>query len=149
MLPDFHFEKHEKGTILGKIYETSFSLFYYEYPILYKLHNYSGIKVLDIKDIASMKVSAITDRGFKRDFIDLYFICYKEKILTLQEAIKLYDKKFEFLGQNVIPVLMSLVYFEDAEDDEMPQMIKPVKWSDVKKYFIEEQRKIAKVLLEE
>jgi len=149
LLPDFHFEKHEEGTILGKIYETKFSLFYYEYPILYKLHNYSGIKVLDIKDIASMKVAAITDRGYKRDFIDLYFICYKEKILTMHEAIRLYDKKFKLPGKNIIAVLMSLVYFVDAEDSEMSEMIKPVKWSEVKKYFIEEQRKIAKKLLEE
>jgi len=148
LIPDFRIKQQKERTIIGEIYETSFSLFYYEYPILYKLHNYRGIKVLDIKDIASMKISAIRDRGLKRDFIDLYFICCKEKILTVKKAIKLFNKKFNTHDENIITILMSLVYFDDAEDSEMPEMIKPVKWSEVKKYFVEEQRKITKELIE-
>ena len=67
----------------------------------------------------------------------------------MKEAITLFNKKFNTYDEDIITVLMSLVYFDDAEDSEMSEMIKPVKWSEVKKYFIEEQRKIAKKLLEE
>lgn len=53
--------------------------------------------------------------------------------MTLDEILKLYDKKFGLLKQNKIHILKSLVYFEDAEDESLPLMLKPVKWEEVKK----------------
>ncbi len=147
-VPDFSLERKSWGTILGYMGETRFSLFYYNYPLLFKTRRFFGIDIADIKDIAPMKISAIADRGTKRDFIDLYFIFAKTKILTLKEALVLYDKKFRALGQNRIHILKSLVYFEDAENDKLPQMIRPVKWSSIKRFFISEQQKIAKEILE-
>lgn len=75
---------------------------------------------------------------------------FDEEILVQQikEALILYDKKFRSLRQNKIHVLKSLVYFGDAEKDKLPQMIKKVTWSSVKKFFISEQHKIAKEILE-
>ena len=100
----------------------------------------------DIKDIAVMKINAISQRGKKRDFVDLYFIL-NENILTLKKIFNLYDKKHKLLKQNLFILIKSLAYFDNAEQDEIPEMIKPVNWSQVKKYFIEEQRKIAEALL--
>lgn len=147
-LPNFSLERRSWGTILGYLGETRFSLFFYNYPLLFKTHQFSGIDIADIKDIAPMKIAAIADRGTKRDFIDLYFIFAKAKTLTLKEALDLYDKKFKTLRQNKIHILKSLVYFQDAEKDKLPQMIKPVKWLSIKKFFISEQHKIAKEILE-
>ena len=100
----------------------------------------------DIKDIAVMKINAISQRGKKRDFVDLYFIL-NENILTLKKIFNLYDKKYKLLKKNLFILIKSLAYFDNAEQDEIPEMIKPVNWSQVKKYFIEEQRKIAEALL--
>ena len=100
----------------------------------------------DIKDIAVMKINAISQRGKKRDFVDLYFIL-NENILTLKKIFNLYDKKYKLLKQNLFILIKNLAYFDNAEQDEIPEMIKPVNWSQVKKYFIEEQRKIAEALL--
>jgi hypothetical protein len=147
IMPDFHLERKSWGTILGYLGESRFSLFFYNYPLLFKTQQLLGVDIADIKDIAPMKIAAIADRGTKRDFIDLYFIFTKTKILTLKEALALYDKKFKSLQQNKIHILKSLVYFEDAERDKLPQMIKQVRWSSVKEFFINEQRKIAKELL--
>ncbi len=148
VLPDFNLERKAWGTILGYLGETRFSLFFYNYPLLFKTHQLGGVNIADIKDIAPMKITAIADRGTKRDFIDLYFIFAKTKILTLKEALDLYDKKFKALGQNKIHILKSLVYFEDAERDKLPQMIRPLRWSSVKKFFISEQQKITKEILD-
>ena len=38
--------------------------------------------------------------------------------------------------------MKSLVYFEDAESDEMPKMLKKADWEDIKKYFEDEVRKV-------
>jgi len=115
--------------------------------LLFKKMNFSGINIADPRDIAAMKIAALSDRGTKRDFVDLYFIFAEEKIITLPETLKLYDKKFKTLRQNKIHIIKSLSYFEDAEKDEMPKMIKPVNWKKVKEYFITEQKKIANELI--
>ncbi len=133
LIPDFELERMEWGTILGRIKKIRFSLFFYSYPLLFKTRDFSGIKIADIKDIASMKIAAFSDRGTKRDFIDLYFITEKEKTLSLMEILELYDKKFKLLKQNRIHIFKSLCYFDDAEKGKMPKMIKDVSWKEVKK----------------
>lgn len=147
LMPDFQLERKEWRTILGYIKESRFSLFFYSYPLLFKTNNFLGANIADIKDIAAMKIAAISDRGVKKDFIDLYFILEKEKILSLENALELYDKKFETLKQNKLHILKSLQYFVDAEESEMPKMIKPVSWLDVKSFFQKEVKVLSKELL--
>ena len=147
MLPDFRLERQEWRTILGCVKDMRFSIFYYKYPLLFSTHNFSDIPVADVKDIAPMKIAALADRGAKRDFIDLYFILAVHKITTLHETLELYEKKFGTLAQNKVHILKSFVYFDDAEEDAMPQMIQKVRWDSVKQFFIEEQKPLSKKLL--
>jgi hypothetical protein len=69
----FILERSEKGTILTYVNGTRFSLFFYSYPLLDNAQKFLNVDIAGIKDIAPMKVAAISDRGTKRDFIDLYF----------------------------------------------------------------------------
>lgn len=147
LIPDFQLERKEWRTILGYIKESRFSLFFYSYPLLFKTRKFLGADIADIRDIAAMKIAAISDRGTKRDFIDLYFILKIEKILSLKDALELYDKKFETLKQNQVHILKSLQYFADAEEGEMPKMIKLVSWPEVKSFFQKEVKSLSKELL--
>ncbi len=146
-MSDFKLEKTEWRTIMGNIKKTRFSLFFYNYPLLFKTHNFLGVEIADVKDIAPMKIAAISDRGAKRDFIDLYFLIKVEKILSLAEALRLYEKKFKLLKQNKMHILKSLRYFEDADGTAMPKMIKNVSWREVKKFFEGEIKKISEETL--
>jgi len=87
----------------------------------------SNIIVASTKDIAAMKLAAIAGRGTKKDFIDLYFLL---KLFDLNKIIDLYAQKYpegsEFL------VLKSLSYFDDADLDEDPVMLKTEKWENIK-----------------
>jgi hypothetical protein len=74
IFPEFKVDKLEWGTILGYLGKTRFSLFFYDYPLLFKPLNFLGIKIAQSKDIAPMKIAEICERGTKRDFIDLFFI---------------------------------------------------------------------------
>ncbi len=85
------------------------------------------IMLASIKDIAAMKISAITNRGTKKDFIDLYFLLQH---FTFQEIIELYKTKYP--DAIMFTTLKSLVYFEDAEPEPMPYMLKDVSWEQVK-----------------
>ncbi len=85
------------------------------------------------KDIAAMKLAAITGRGTKKDFIDLYFLLKQYK---LNEILNFYKQKYH--DGSIFLVLKSLSYFEDADKDESPKMLKPVNWEKVK-MFIEKE----------
>ena len=86
-----------------------------------------GITLAGVKDIAAMKLSAITNRGTKKDFIDLYFLL---KIFSFNELIVFYLKKYS--DAQLFTVLKSLTYFEDAEMDPLPVMTETVTWDEIK-----------------
>ncbi len=83
-----------------------------------------------------MKLSAITGRGAKKDFTDLYFLL---KEFSLKKMVQLYEEKFA--DGSAFMVLKSLVYFEDAENDEMPEMLMPASWEMIKKTVTQHHRK--------
>ena len=102
----------------------------YPYPWLEKPIIESNLNIADMKDIAAMKLAAITGRGTKKDFIDLYFLLEHYK---LKQMLDFYTKKYsegsEFL------VLKSLSYFDDAESDENPLMLKSENWETMKTFI--------------
>jgi hypothetical protein len=105
----------------------------YHYPWIKQPVISAGIKLADIEDIAAMKLSAITGRGTKKDFIDLFFLLKK---FTMKEMLSLYKKKYndgsEFL------VIRSLTYFTDADKQEDCKMFVDLNWEDVKSHITKE-----------
>lgn len=96
-----------------------------------------GVVLTGIKDIAAMKLSAITNRGTKKDFIDYYFLL---KRYSLKELIELYRQKYS--DAQLFTSIKSLSYFDDAESDPMPDMIVPVDWDEVKSTIRNEVAKL-------
>lgn len=140
-ISNFQLEEIAWRTILGKFEDVRFSIFYYKHPLLYAAKKFRKINVIDIRDIAAMKIAAIASRGTKRDFVDLYFIC--KETVSLGEAIQLYDRKYKNLATTGMHILKSFIYFDDAEPDEMPKMLKEVRWNEIKKFFENEVKKLA------
>lgn len=87
-----------------------------------------GVRLLDIQDIAPMKLNAITQRGSKKDFYDIYFLFKK---ISLDNMLNAYEEKFKI--QNAFQVLKSLTYFADADQFSDPVVFdKKVTWQKVK-----------------
>ena len=124
-LGKFSIEQIVKDTLLGKLNKEKISFFYYRYPLLKPTILWKGVNIVSIYDLIGMKIEAISGRGKKRDFIDLFFLT---KHISLEKALKIYDKKYKALSNNLRHLLNSLVYFNDADQDEMPKMIKKVPW---------------------
>jgi len=103
----------------------------YSYPWLAELLPEDGIRLASKKDIAAMKLAAITGRGAKKDFTDLYFLLKEFSLATL---LKFYEQKYA--DGSIFMVLKSLIYFEDAENEEMPEMLTAAPWELVKKNII-------------
>lgn len=128
-------------TIIGVFRGVKFSLFRYDYPMLKQYIQFQQISMASIEDIAAMKLSAITGRATKRDYIDLYFISQK---YSVDRQLDWYGKKFGKLGNNLYFIIKALGFFEDAESDNLPRMIKKISWDEVKNFFAEESMRLAK-----
>lgn len=97
-----------------------------------------GLTLASSKDIVPMKLEAITNRGSKKDFIDLAFLL---ETFSLSQMLALYAAKYP-KGSEYL-VLRSLVYFDDADDDPSPVMLKPLSWDDAKERICDAVRATA------
>lgn len=130
--------QEEEGTLTVTIEGVKVSLFSYPYPFLEKKAELRGIPVAGLIDIASMKVLAITQRGAKRDFVDLYFIL--RDVPFAKVAANMFAR---FGAGRINPAVIgkALVYFVDADADPDPHYLPRKKdWKSVKKYFVDHVR---------
>ena len=131
-------EMKERETLHLTVRGVKVSFLGYHYPLLFPTNllsfaSGSSVSVADLRDIACMKISAISSRGTKRDFVDLYTIAQEYNV---SELLTLFDKKFSKTSYNRVHLLKSLVYFVDAETEPMPKMLHPLDWEKVKKFFL-------------
>ncbi|MBU2544986.1 nucleotidyl transferase AbiEii/AbiGii toxin family protein, partial [Patescibacteria group bacterium] len=117
------------------------SFFEYPYKNLFPFEKYNKIRLADLRDIACMKINAISSRGSKKDFIDLYFILQK---ILLDNLLKLFDKKYKDIEYNHLHILKSLTYFDEAEKQPSPIMLEKVSWSDIKQEIDKKVKKCLK-----
>lgn len=129
----FQLDKKSEQTVIGTLNEVKLAFLGYRYPTLFELQEMSGIHIADVRDIACMKIDAIAGRGAKRDFVDMFFIL--KEVAALADILELFGRKYAALQYNMVHIKKSLVYFADAEEDPMPEMLKPASWDEVKKYL--------------
>jgi len=126
--------QEEEGTLTVIIDDVKVSMFHYPYPFMDAQFKAEGVLTAGILDIASMKVIAISQRGAKRDFVDLYFILQDTPFWKIADNM---IKRFGSERINPVHIGKSLVYFDDAEADPEPQYLlkAPPKWESIKKFF--------------
>jgi hypothetical protein len=132
--------QESEGTFLGAFNGLQISFFIYPYSLLEDPVVWQGIQIASLPDIATMKLDAISSRGKKRDFVDLYIIC--QRAFPLSQAIAFFEQRYASVRYNKFHLLKSLVYFEDAEGDEPPQMLEACDWSAVKGFFEDKVRRL-------
>lgn len=111
----------------------------YPYKFISPIVETENIRLAHIDDIAAMKLKTIMNCGAKRDFYDIVFLLQH---YSLKQLFDLFQKKYG----NIEPVAIyhSLLYFEDAEKQANPVLLKnkSLSWEQVKKRIIEETRKL-------
>ena len=135
-------ETETPKTMVGKFNNIKFSYFYYPYPLIKTTTKFLDINLASKEDIAAMKLVAITDRGTKKDFIDLYFLA--NRCFSFEEMFEFYNEKYKLLSSNLFTLIKSLQFYYDADNKEMPEMIEKVDWEKVKEFFRRETVRIAK-----
>ena len=139
--------QNQKGTCDVLLNGVQVSFFYYPNKVLAeftKAKEMPNLNIASILDIAVMKLVAIGGRGAKKDFFDLYNIIEKCNI-SINELVKGLKQK---CGDNInyVNIIMGLSYFEDAEDEILPKTFVDYNWENIKKFFIEFQKKVQKEL---
>ncbi len=124
----------------GQIAGIRTTFVHYNYPMLTppELWPDYGCQVASLTDLACMKLSAIAQRGSRKDFIDAFTIF--NGVLSLADALAWYRQKFRLTS--IAPVLVGLTYFDDAEPESMPQMLVNVEWARVKRFFVDSVRRL-------
>lgn len=119
------------GTLHGTVEGVRLSLLSFPYPDLAEPIRFAerDLAILSLDDIACMKLSAIAQRGSRKDFVDVFALGTRHR--PLGELLDLYRRKFDV--QEIGHVLYSLVYFEDAERERMPKMLWDLAWPAVRK----------------
>lgn len=128
---------NRKNTIYGELFKAKISFIAYPFFIPKQdFIQYGFVKILHPLDIAVMKIIAISQRGRKRDFFDLYW-CVKN-IEPMENLIKRLKIQYPTVAHDYHHILKSLVYFNDAESDPAPEIYFKASWKDVKDYFKKE-----------
>jgi hypothetical protein len=131
----------ERGTLYGSVDKVRVSAMDYQYPLLEPgvLWPEMGCLIASLDDLACMKLSAIAQRGAKKDFVDIYALGLNHR--PLAEMLHLYERKYSV--QNLSHVLYSLAYFDDAEKERIPRMLWRIDWRTIKRTIQEWVRELA------
>lgn len=117
----------EANTILGVIDGIKVDCIAHQYPLLAEVETAEDVRLLAVEDIAAMKLNAITNRGSKKDFWDVYELMQHFSRETL---LGFFEQKYP--QASCWGLEKSLVYFEDAELEPDPVCLKGRKWEEVK-----------------
>ena len=85
------------------------------------------VRLASIRDIAAMKINAITNRGTRKDFVDMARLLDD---YSLNDIFAWYREKYP--AANPALAMRSLSYFVDAEKMPMPRMLIPFDWEEAK-----------------
>jgi len=126
------------GTVHCEVKDIRISLLYYDVRLSHPPLSWHGINVAHIQDIAAEKIKTISQRGSKKDFIDLYAVLKMR--YSVPEVCEFFKNRFRKADINFYHVLKSLTFFEDAEQEPLPLILlsgDDWKWKNIKSFFID------------
>lgn len=119
-----------RGTLHGSVAGVRVSLLEFRYPLLSVAVRcpVAACKMASLDDLAAMKLSAIAQRGSRKDFVDIFALMQRHA--PLKALMSCYTRKF---ATETGHVLYALSYFDDAEREPMPEMLWRLSWREIKR----------------
>jgi hypothetical protein len=135
-LPNLEIVAMTDAALHARVGLTPVDVVRYPYPLLEApAPGPAGFPTAGLLDLAGMKLSAVSRRGIRRDFWDLYAIVTLGGI-TLDGALDGYLARFGVKEADLYHVLRSLTYFEDAEREPVfPEGLSEASWETIKDFF--------------
>lgn len=134
---DFAVIGEQDGQLFTYLLGADVSFIHQPHHLLEETADLDGLPLASPTDIGLMKLAAINSRGTRRDFVDIY--CLRD-LAPLTRLIELAEIKYADRPTFLDITVRALAYFEEAEQQPMPQMLTRVKWSDARRYCEEGAR---------
>ena len=123
-------DQNSEGTFLGRVDGVKFSVFRYRYALLEPAPKIEGCPVASLRDIAAMKLLAVTQRAVKRDYVDIHALLVLGK-MSLDAMVDAFHQKFPTGDPSA--AVRALAYFGDVDSGPMPEMLGDITWDKIKK----------------
>ncbi len=117
---------------------------YFPFPRIARGVPQHGVQIDSILDIAVNKLFAIYQRTQARDYIDLYYICRKQKY-TIEDLLKKAKAKFDW---HVDPIQLGTQFAKAEEASDLPRMIQSIPRTTWQTFFLDEAQKLRSLILE-
>ncbi len=137
----FDIASEQDGMLFTRLFGVDVSFVYQHHPLLEPTVEYKGLRLASCTDIGLMKLAAVNSRGTRRDFVDLY--CLRD-VVTLDRLLELAASKYADRPSFLAIAVRALAYFEDAEQQPMPRLLRPVQWAEVRAYCETAARTLAR-----
>lgn len=118
----------EKNTVRAVISNINVDLIAHRHQLLESIEQIGDIRMAGLKDIAAMKINAISNRGAKKDFWDYAALL---SYFSAEEMLSFYEAKYP--SANAWHAEKSLSFFDDAEYEPDPRDLSGRTWSEIKR----------------
>jgi hypothetical protein len=141
VLPEFEVDSLTDATLRFRIGSVPVDVVRYPYPLLNATaEGPDHFPMASLDDLATMKLSAVSRRGIRRDFWDLYEM-FNRQTPSLDQALGSYLRRYGVKESDLYHVLKALTYFDDAEADSLlPLGLSLERWEGIKSWFVEHAR---------
>jgi len=133
----------QDGMLYTRLFGVDVSFLHQHHPLLEPTVEYRDVQLASPTDIGLMKLAAINSRGTRRDFVDLYSL---REMVTLDRLLELATVKYADRPSFLAISARALAYFEEAEQQPMPNMLVSMDWADVRAYCEAAARRLARQL---
>jgi hypothetical protein len=135
-----------RDTLHCRVGDVKLSFILYPVGLRYPLLSFDRMPVADWRDILAEKLKTVSQRGSRKDFYDIHACCTLRKT-SPQQAVELLRVRFDGTGLNLYHVARSLVWFENADREPDPVLLKPAGWAEVKAFFVDHLAEFEAALL--
>lgn len=136
--PPLEVDRVERGTLHASVSGVRVSFLEYRYPLLKPLREVAGVSLAAPEDIAAMKLAAVAQRGSKKDFFDVFALGRR---FSLEQMLGFYRAKYAV--EDVGHVVVALSYFDDADKERTPTLLRRWSWPTVKATLLRSVKQVA------
>jgi hypothetical protein len=124
--------EYAQHTLRAEIRGIQICILHHPHPLLFPTDPLGGLQIADARDVACMTTAAVINRGHRQDFVDLYVAAQEFGLASILDWM---DRKYAVAPFERARVLQALTEFSDAEKEPMPELLTPIEWADVRRFF--------------
>ena len=128
----YQYRSNNRYMLFSYINDIKVDWVHHPFSLLNPIEVIEDIRLFSVADVSAIKLFAVTKRGSKKDFFDIYKLA---EVLGPEKLIENFALKYG--NEKLWMMKMSLVYFEDADKEEDPEILeKGLTWRKVKDYML-------------